>query len=325
MNQQAPSVADMLTRSSIPNASFDGRPPPTGKGIPIGTYYEGKVVREEISQQTKMPTVPGGEAEPLFWDEAKTQPKYQMVIVVENPIYATEENPSGAMRLFFSGGALTAAQAKAKELGVDAFLHGYLRLTWVREEAPSTPGFNARKVFQVDFVPGSPPNPMLAGTPDVQQGQQAFVPPQQPQLPIPAAQPQAFIPPVQQPQAFPGQGGGFPPQQVPASPFAGMPQAAQLPPGAVAQQGDAQAWIPGAQPQQPVFQAPGQPAVAGGAAAVQQIMGAVEITPLDPLTAQQVKEVYEAGVRDIPTLIATFAQHGITVTQSQVEQALGVM
>lgn len=315
------SIADMLTSQKIPNASFDGRPAPTGKGIPIGTFYEGRVVREELSQQTKMPDKVGADPVPEFWDEAKTQPKMQIVAVVENPLYASEENPDGKLRIFFAGGALVALQKAAKEQGFDSILHGYVRLTWVGEEPPSQPGMNPRKTFHVDFAPGAAPAQvaLMQGN----QGQAATAP--QPQLPgfaAPQQVAQQFAPPAAQQPVF-----QQPPVQQQFIP------GQQLPPGAVAQQGDPAAWLPQGAPagfppaaaQAPVFQAPGQPAVPGGAAAVQQIMGAVEITPLDPVTAEQVRQVYNVGIKDAEQIVIAFAQNGIQVTKPQVEQALGIV
>lgn len=180
---EAPSVKDLLQGGGAPTASFDERQPPTGVGARPGLFYEGRVVKEEIVQATKM-AKQGETPVPEFWDPPhNTRPKWQIILTVQNPSYVTSENEEGLMRIFLKGGALQASQKRAKELNVETFLHGFARLTWTGTQPSKTPGYNDTKLYDFQFQPGVDPvrASVVTGAPQ----QQA---PQQPQFPQPPQQ-----------------------------------------------------------------------------------------------------------------------------------------
>lgn len=311
----APSVKDILQGGGAPTASFDERQPPTGVGARPGLFYEGRVVKEEIVQATKM--AQGGQpAQPEFWDPPhNTRPKWQVILTVENPQYVTAENEQGHMRLFLKGGALQAAQKKAKELGIETFLHGFARLTWTGTQPAKTAGYNDSKVYDFQFQPGVAPahaaviQGQQGGAPQAPQQQfpqQQFAPP-----PVPQQQPlPGFQPPVGQPGFAQQPQQQFPPQQAFNPP---------LPGGAVSQ---GEGWAPAGAPQVGGPAAPPQQQFAAGADAVQGIMGGVEVTPLDPMTKQQVEALIGAGMRDASQIVAAFQQHGLTPPSTAQVQAV---
>jgi hypothetical protein len=293
MSNEAPAPKDLLTGSSAPTASFDDRTP----GITVGTYYEGKVISEEVSQQTK-PVKQGETPVLLFWDEpTNNRPKWQMVLTIQNNAYADADNPEGHLRVFLKGGALMAAQAKAKELGVESFLHGFARLTWIGTKPAKTPGFNDAKTYQFDFAPG---------VPDVQAqllgGGQAAAP--------------AFAPPVA--QAAPGMQTQFPPAaQAAANPAAfTAPQQPVAAPAFAPPQTQQQVFPPALPPTTlPAAAIPAQQAPGDAAAAILG-MGGVEVTPLPPETAAQVVALRQAGLSD-QQVVEAFAKYNITVSLQQ--------
>jgi len=288
------SVEDMLSGGSAPAATWDSRPP---HSIPVGYYYLGKVIREEVSQQTDLPKIAGGESTPAFWDAAQTRPKMQIILTLQNDGYVTDDNAEGHMRVFLKGGALQAAQATARDLGVKSFLHGDFVITWIGEKPPKTPGFNPAKVFKVDFTPGSAPAVFAAlsagsegwaATPP--QGAAAVAPPAMPAaVAAPAAPPAAPVAPPAPPMAAA-------PVAPPAQPMAAAPVAPPLPPAA-----------PAADP----------------ASALMGILGATPVATIDPDVAAKVRAVYGAGYTTIPAIIEVFVGYGIPLTEAQVQEALG--
>lgn len=299
------SVKDLLNGVAAPTASFDGR-----TGIQIGHYYNGKVIKEEASQQTKM--LEAGETTPKleWWDpETKQRPKMQIVLTLQNDAYVDDDkNPDGLMRVYLKGGQLLAAQAKARELGIDSFLHGMFQITWVGEKPAKTAGFNNSKIFEVQFAPGVAPavsnlvNPGEQVNPNSGEvTQQWHVPPAMQaqaapanQFPVPPAMP-TVTPPV--------------PTQVAPVPMFMEPVATQ--PVPVATVTPAIATVP----------APAQ----DGAANIIGIMGGVESTPLDPDTENQVRQLYAAGLTTANQIIAAFAQYNKTVTAAQVNPIINAI
>ncbi len=291
MSEQ-PSVKDLLNGLAAPTASFDDR-----QGISVGHYYNGKVIKEEVSQQTKMLRPGQTVAELEFWDPpTNARPKMQIILTLQNDAYIDEDkNPDGLMRVFLKGGQLLAAQAKARELGIESFLHGMFQITWTGTKPAKTVGFNDAKTYEVQFAPGvAPAQAALLG----QQEQWApSTPPVSQQAQAAPAGTFPTPPPMQ----------GAPVQQQPAAPAAPAPLFVepQSPtfPGQV---------VPQQQPAQTVAPAP------DAAAAVMGIMGGVEITPLDPATTEKVKQLYAAGLTSAGQIVAAFAQYNVTVTEEQV-------
>lgn len=308
---QPPSVQDVLGGSSLPTASF--------KNAPNGAFYEGRVVKEEIAQQTKM----DNDRTPEFWDPpVNSRPKWQVIVHIQNPAYVTQENPEGILRAFMKSGMLTAGQKTLKDLGLKEFLGGYIRITQTGS-TPTQNGFD-QKTYQVDFAPGATPvqqvlgaNPQTGEVPPVQEPQWAAQAPQ-------GTPPGMFqAPPAQQAPVFPStqqafQGATFPP--APQAPQQSLTPQFQAPPQAAPA------------PQTPQFQAPPQaPAGAevmqqfgfteiGGApqAPAQQVAQApTQVPPIDPQVRAYVEQLLASGAT--PEYIAEqMTGHGFPVTVDQV-------
>lgn len=187
----------------------------------------GIVVKKEVSQQTHIQT-----GEPLFWDQAKTKPKMQLVATLKTA-ERTDPTDDGLRRLFIKGYMQNDVSAAVKAAGSnDLELGGLLLVAWTSEQAPKTAGFNNAKRYTCVYQRPGTFDPSPFESPAQHAEPPAAAPVQQPVpaaaqppagYPAPSAQPvQQFAPPAAQPVQQ------FVPQAVPQAPPSAAPA---LPPG----------------------------------------------------------------------------------------------
>lgn len=178
-----------------------------------GVVRGGVVVDEpKVVQMTEM-----GSGRPMFWDEARTRPKEQLVVTLKcdgaRGGALDERNPQnphddGKRRLYIRGYMVNAVRDALQAAGAEGIrIGGELYVAWVDEKPSKTANFDPARVWAAKYVPPA------VGIP---QGGAATVP-QQGLSGAPSANPFGGTP---TPPAAPQQAA---PAGPPASPFGGAP------------------------------------------------------------------------------------------------------
>lgn len=196
-----------------------------------GVSRGGVIVRRPEKQQMTQP----GSGTPLFWDEARTRPKYQLVVTLlcDGRGGALDERTGpqdrGERRLYVRGYMVNAIKDALSKIGASDLGEGdQLYVAWVDEQPSKTKGFDPARLWAAKVVKGgmalpegsskAPPQ----GTGNVANpyadppAQHAPAAPAQGQ---PAYQAPAYAPPARQPQQAPtAPPWEQPAQQVPTGP-----------------------------------------------------------------------------------------------------------
>lgn len=137
------SVADLLAGGG---KSWTGENP--------GDTVEGTVVQAEVQQQTDLDT-----DEPIFWDAAKTRPKMMVVATLQTD-KREDADDDGKRVVYFSGHKFTALQKSGAK---DVNPGDYLKVTYTGESdrAPAKKGYNAAKLYAVEYRKGAGPGVSL--------------------------------------------------------------------------------------------------------------------------------------------------------------------
>lgn len=116
----------------------------------IGTVHKGTVVSATTKQQTKFGT---GELE--WWDDAKTQPRMEVVITLQTQDYdADNASDDGKRVLYASGNMLKAIRTALAGSQLEA--GGTLAVQYTADGTPSKPGYNPPKVYTAQYKAPSP-------------------------------------------------------------------------------------------------------------------------------------------------------------------------
>lgn len=119
-----------------------------------GDTVEGTVVQAEVQQQTDLDT-----DEPIFWDAAKTRPKMMVVATLQTD-KREDGDDDGKRVVYFSGHKFTALQKSGAK---DVNPGDHLKVTYTGESdrAPAKKGYNAAKLYAVEYRKGAGPGVSL--------------------------------------------------------------------------------------------------------------------------------------------------------------------
>lgn len=156
----APSPKDFLMGGAkTPSISW--------KGKPIGTSFEGVVAREcKTIQQTD----PENDT-PLFWDEARTRPKWQLVVYLDlgivHPDVQAYPDHDGVWAWYVKGASaekeLREAVAKAGDAKTGVREGARIRVTLAGHGEQKNKAFNPPNLFAVEYTrPADPSAAFLA-------------------------------------------------------------------------------------------------------------------------------------------------------------------
>jgi hypothetical protein len=210
----APDPWGIANGRSIPSFKFSNKDQYGNQtSVPVGTSYIGRLAENVTSKQARNFDT----QEPEYWDEAKTQAKWQIEAIFDtNYRDPAEQEDDGKRRYFFSNQSLRALQDEMRRLGIQRFGVGtVVQITLVDMKATQR-GF-PQKIYAVTL---SEVQPFVSD--EEQQTQQAMAAPVAPGAQQQWAQPAAAAPPVQQApvqavQQAPVQAAP-PVQQAPATP-----------------------------------------------------------------------------------------------------------
>jgi hypothetical protein len=122
---------------------------------PIGHSVTGTIAREsKVVQQTDP-----DDGTPLFWDDARTQPKMQLVVYIDTGEVSDDQETypdhDGVWALYVKGKSLTDATRdavrKAKRKGLE--VGGRITVTFTGEGEQKKKAFNPPKLYRVEYVP----------------------------------------------------------------------------------------------------------------------------------------------------------------------------
>lgn len=116
----------------------------------IGTTHKGAITALTQRQQTKFGT---GELE--WWDDAKTQPKMEVVITLQTDERDADDATDDGKRVLYASGNMlkairTALAGRKPEAG------GVLAVKYISDGTPSKPGYNPPKVYAAEYKAPSP-------------------------------------------------------------------------------------------------------------------------------------------------------------------------
>lgn len=121
----------------------------------LGDSVEGTITALEVTQQTDFDS-----GDPLYWDDAKTQPRQQLVVTLQTEERNAEiEDDDGVRKVYVKGAkkagsrslhdatasAVRAVKAKGLKVG------GWIRYTFDGEEPPAKRGMSPRKLYSAVY------------------------------------------------------------------------------------------------------------------------------------------------------------------------------
>ena len=93
--------------------------------------------------------------EPLFWDDAKTQPKMHLRVVLETDLRDSDDD-DGRRAIYVRGQMQSAVRDAIKAAGVDKIEEGgILAVQWHANGDPPKKGLNPVKLYKAQYKPPS--------------------------------------------------------------------------------------------------------------------------------------------------------------------------
>jgi hypothetical protein len=133
-------INDVIGVGGAPYAGF-----PTA-----GTTHRGKIVGDEVQQQTTL------EGEPKFWPDGR--PMWMGVLTLQTDERDPQiNNDDGQRRLFIKGHMVQAIRDALKQAGADRLEHGgMIAVRYDRDGERKSPGMNPPKLYVAQYKPPSP-------------------------------------------------------------------------------------------------------------------------------------------------------------------------
>jgi hypothetical protein len=123
---------------------------PSFKFTPIGAIAKGSIVSLDMQQQNDFES-----GAPLWWDEAKTQPRKQLRIVLQTDEHNGEDD-DGRRAIYVKGQMQQAVRDAIKKAGADKIEEGgMLAVKYVADGTPPKKGLNPPKEYVAQYEPPS--------------------------------------------------------------------------------------------------------------------------------------------------------------------------
>lgn len=131
----------------------------------VGTTVQG-VICEPAPQLMQMTNPKDGK--PEFWDDAKTQPKMQLVITLKtNDRDPDDPQDDGERRLFVKSNMRKALAAAVRAAGARGIaVGGALAMTYVKDGPKPSPTLSAPKEYKARYIPPKQEVPVEDETPE---------------------------------------------------------------------------------------------------------------------------------------------------------------
>ena len=115
---------------------------------PVGSTIKGTIESAEIQQQRSIDN-----GDPLYWDDAKTQPKNQVRIVLQTDERDGEDD-DGRRAIYVKGQMQNAVRDAVIAAGVDKLEEGgTLAVQYYADGEPPKKGMNAPKQYKAQYRP----------------------------------------------------------------------------------------------------------------------------------------------------------------------------
>ena len=135
-----------MTNYADPNAFLMGGGNKSAKFDNEGDKVVGTIQHMEVRQQTDIKT-----NEPLFWDDAKKQPKMQLLVTLATDV-REDDDDDGVRTLYVRGQMQKAVQDAVRKSGARGLAEGgRLGVKWVGTAAPKSRGFNGAKQYAAQY------------------------------------------------------------------------------------------------------------------------------------------------------------------------------
>lgn len=133
-------VNQFLLASGVPSFKFKQ----------IGSTVKGQIISLDMQQQNDFES-----GAPLWWDEAKTQPRMQLRIVLQTDEHDEEiSNDDGRRAIYVKGQLQQAVRDAIKKAGADKIEEGgMLAVKYVADGKPPKKGLNPPKEYVAQYEP----------------------------------------------------------------------------------------------------------------------------------------------------------------------------
>lgn len=151
---------DFLMSGGVKSAKFEAK----------GATVKGTIVREPELQQQRDPA----DNKPQYWDEAKTQPKKQLKVVLATD-QKDDEDDNGERAIYLKSGLLKAVQDAVKKAGAKGLaVGGKLSVKYVKDGEKKNKAFNAPKIYLAKYEAPDPMEAVAAAEPAEDEGLDDF-------------------------------------------------------------------------------------------------------------------------------------------------------
>lgn len=116
----------------------------------IGTVHKGAITSLTQRQSTKF-----GTNELEWWDDAKTQPKKEVVITLQTDERDADDSTDDGKRVLYVSGNMLKA-IKVALAGRVPEVDGILAVKYTGDGTPSKPGYNPPKQYEAKYTPPAP-------------------------------------------------------------------------------------------------------------------------------------------------------------------------
>jgi hypothetical protein len=143
---------DFLMGGGVKSAKFEK----------IGATIRGTIVAKPELQQQRDPA----DNSPQYWDEAKTQPKQQVKVVLATEA-KDDADDDGRRAVYVKGNMLKAVQKAVKDAGAKGLeVGGKLAIQYVKDGEKKNKAFNAPKLYAAKYAAPDPMEQAAAAEPE---------------------------------------------------------------------------------------------------------------------------------------------------------------